>query len=39
MTEENKKKYQEIIKNIHAGGSTNLREAISKCMDVLINRK
>lgn len=39
MTEKNKKTYKELISGIHAGGSTNLKDAIVSCMDVLVTRK
>ena len=39
MTEENKKEFKTLIKSISAGGSTNLKEAIETCMDVLGSRE
>ena len=39
ITEENKKKYLEIIKNIKAGGSTNIKASIKRCLDMMLARK
>ena len=39
MTKENKEEYRNIIKGIGAGGSTNLKDAIVSCMDVLAKRE
>lgn len=39
ITEENKQKYLEIVKNIKAGGSTNIKASIKRCLDMILARK